>query len=1010
MSDRSASLPLCVRLAARILFVLVLCIAMFLPVHAQMKTGSDMTGFAAAFGLEEGKATKDFKVQEIAVHAGKHEMVNVLWPGEEIEMTLHFTNTSGERLKAKGTVQVIGYGTNVPAGEVWVPSVFKIGENGAVPVEVDITPGGSQNVVIHPQIPEKFGGYALIVDLEGHGRTFAATVVRCLKPDEGRVQFPTYALDTTWDEFMNEGVFVLFEKLGIKGMRMGAAFNPAGDPEEKKSAAHLDSYLGWAKAHDVTVMLTLGDGDAKSMQPLQRPRPWLSMDNKMLDTKDDRAWLPSYDNEFQGWVESVASRYGWPNGNVNAVELWNEPWEAISISGWGADIPRYRDLFTHMAQGVEAARSKAGVKVLIGGTCSSSNARDKLYPDGSDHFLKWMDFISIHYQALAADPSLVPEWMHRKNEYGPVRVWDTESWIANAEDRVAGVIASMRAQGQSRTAGIFDGNVYDSKNIKLDGSIYPIVQAWSPAAAVAASQKFIGQRDFKELLFKNGLPWIFVFDGLPATGLSEARPDDGTVVILGDLKKIYEPERTLFRSVSVSPGAVLSLVDTEGIVKLYDFYGNRIPSPDGKIQIPLNGLGYFVRTDESAGSFNKLLQLLRSARIEGIAPVEIKARDLLTPIGLHPSLRVKITNVLNRPIQGSLSASIKSLVLQPQTMDISLGPNESRDVTFQATAGVAIRSNIYPTTIHFSSVDAGSAELHEDLHVNYIAKRSIHVDGDLSDWVGVLPQMLPASGLPPTMTEEAWLPFKSFDKSTANSAAIVYLAYDDQNFYFAAKIADATTDPGMVNFRKRDDDSYFYPDRSLDPSGKELLWPDSVRHYSYRRNFDIPSGSEEHDNVQIAFNVLSEKPWLTNPPGTMPGFITYWDTDYEYALNPIAEQFGGGTEVWRLLSPGMPRKHFFPRQPKAPIDGGDVPGAKLVIRRVENTRIVEAAIPWSEIPEVHKKIAGGEPIKFSCRVNDNKGSAKELATGRSVSKVNSVTFHDDWQNHWANEIEFLAEP
>ena len=142
----------------------------------------------------------------------------------------------------------------------------------------------------------------------------------------------------------------------------------------------------------------------------------------------------------------------------------------------------------------------------------------------------------------------------------------------------------------------------------------------------------------------------------------------------------------------------------------------------------------------------------------------------------------------------------------------------------------------------------------------------------------------------------------------------------------------------------------------------------------------------------------------------MPGFITYWDTDYEYALNPIAEQFGGGTEVWRLLSPGMPRKHFFPRQPKAPIDGGDVPGAKLVIRRVENTRIVEAAIPWSEIPEVHKKIARGEPIKFSCRVNDNKGSAKELATGRSVSKVNSVTFHDDWQNHWANEIEFLAEP
>jgi hypothetical protein len=26
-----------------------------------------------------------------------------------------------------------------------------------------------------------------------------------------------------------------------------------------------------------------------------------------------------------------------------------------------------------------------------------------------------------------------------------------------------------------------------------------------------------------------------------------------------------------------------------------------------------------------------------------------------------------------------------------------------------------------------------------------------------------------------------------------------------------------------------------------------------------------------------------------------------------------------------------------------------------------------------------------------------------------VSKSNSVTFHDDWQEHWANELEFGAE-
>jgi len=210
----------------------------------------------------------------------------------------------------------------------------------------------------------------------------------------------------------------------------------------------------------------------------------------------------------------------------------------------------------------------------------------------------------------------------------------------------------------------------------------------------------------------------------------------------------------------------------------------------------------------------------------------------------------------------------------------------------------------------------------------------------------------------------------------------------------------------MVRFANRDDDSYFYPKTTIAKDGKELNWPEGVRNYSYRKNFDIPSGTSEHDNVQIAFNVLDQKPWLAHPPGVMPHFITYWDTDYEYALNPVAAEYGGGTEVWRLQSPGMPRKHFFPRQPKSPIDGGAVSGAVLKIRRTPDMRFVEASIPWTEMPDVWQRIRSGKTIKFTCRINDNRASARELATGRSVSKYNSMAFHDDWQTHWANELEF----
>jgi len=52
-------------------------------------------------------------------------------------------------------------------------------------------------------------------------------------------------------------------------------------------------------------------------------------------------------------------------------------------------------------------------------------------------------------------------------------------------------------------------------------------------------------------------------------------------------------------------------------------------------------------------------------------------------------------------------------------------------------------------------------------------------------------------------------------------------------------------------------------------------------------------------NVQIAFNVISmgEDGYGTTPKGTMPRYVGYKCTDYEYALNQVAPQYGGGTEI-----------------------------------------------------------------------------------------------------------------
>ena len=981
-----------------------IAIACVPAIHAQMITGSRMPGYAEAFDLTPSQQAKDYSVEEIAVSAGSSTGVNVLLPGEHVSFIFRFKNKTTHPIRASGVMQLISYKTQVPAGEIWAPHVSRIANESSPSFQLNLAPSGSEDIVVEPHVPERFGGYALIADVKDEGRYFAAALVRSIAPDAGRVQFPTYALDATWPQFMNEKVFDLFEKLGVKAMRLPASYAPESATEYAKLQSNLDLYMGWAKKHDVSVMLTLDNGSMET-QPLGRPRPWLSADNKMLKGKSDEAWMPQYDDDFQHWVERLATRYGWPNGNLNAVELWNEPWESTSISGWGADIPRYREIFTSMAQGVEAARKKAGVQVLIGGTCSSSNARDKLFADGSNKFLKWLDFISVHYQPLAADASEEPAWRNRKSPYGPVRVWDTESWIANSEDRFPAVIASMRAQGESRTAGIYAGNVYDSQNLTIDGKPVSVVHAWAPAAAVAATQKFIGQRAFRQLLFSNGLPWVFTFDGLP----SAAKPnEDGTLVVLGDLKALYDPNRTVFRSVHIAPDAHAVLHDPTHRLRAFDSNGNVLPAANGTLTIPLNGSGYFLRGDGRTGSFVALLSAMRSAELHGIQPVEIVAHDMTSPLQTGSSLRLTLTNVLNRPIDARVSTRFTNLAVSIASQQVHLAANETRDAIFPIPPTSQSPQNVYPLEVSVDAGAEGTATHHEDLHVNRIARRTISVDGDLKDWTGILPQILPGTGIGANLTEEAWLPYKDFTQGVGSNLATAYLAYDDHFFYFAAKIADTTPDIGMIRFAKRNDDSYFYPTHVQAPDGTTLTWPEGVRHYSYRRHFDIPSGSGEHDNVQIAFNVLPVKPLLPNPPGVMPHFITYWDTDYEFALNTVAPAYGGGTEIWRLQSPGMPRKHFFPRQPHSPIDGGPVNG-KLVTRYENGTRIVEAAIPWSEMPEVYARIQSGETIKFSCRVSDNKGPAHELATGRSVSTTNSFTFHDDWKTHWSNELEFSAE-
>ncbi len=1031
---------------------------------------SDMHNYHQCFGLDpstsnypnSGVSSKwklqgRFKVVMIESNAPG----NVYHEGQKPKLTFQMENLTDEPLSAKGRVEVIRYSQSRIPGDQWYPELRRLETTGSVVLQVNLAPGGWRNFTIEPPMAKTRGGYGFVVDLGKHGRQFLTSAIRTFKPADKRIQYPKQCL-----EHMPAPIL---ERLGVQAVRYGVSFitDEEGGRYEQL-IERLEHDLDEMHEHKVTCIAEIGAGTKH--QPLGRGRPHLDENGNMRRGKMDLCWLPEYDDEYEDFVYELACKYGWPNGPITGFMLWNEPWEGLSISGWAADIPRYRELYRRMGDAVFKARRDADVDVLVGGCDSSTNTLDKLFPDGSDEFLPYLDFCSIHYQGLHA-PVLYPQWNNRTHYKGRVLIWDTESWTANTDDRFLGVVAANRAAGYDRSLGSLSRIAVSTLSHHRvgrevihtkegDREISRWIDSRPLAASYGAVQHFIGERDFKEILFRNGLPWVFVFDGL------KENPDDGTVVVVGDIAPLFGGKKTtgvLFETVrsldelqakeelkkklqelpanaleerariteqieSAMPfaGARMKLELPAGCAA-YDYYGNAMNAANGAITLPLDERGTFLRGDpDRPGSFNELIDAIRQSAIEGLEPLETVAYDMTGPISSNPVLKLRLTNQHNCAISGELAVSLGELkIVYPK--ELSFKPREQRWIDLEVVGGRAVPANTYQLELEFDAGDHGIARHSESMRVNFIARRKIRIDGKLDDWKGTLPQPIriaEAGGA--GFTEEMLFPFVKFGSGRSQGLAVGYLAHDDDYFYFAAKIADDTAQDGSKRFAKRDPDADFYPEVCYEPvdgRGRQVefgqheklrthRWPEGVRRFSYRRWPDIPSSMPQiaRDNVLIAFNAipLGKDGWQSHLPGRMPKFVWYKTTDYEFALNKVAKAYDGGTEIWRQWVPGMTFKHFYPRQPKSPQEGPAK--GKLEIRYDSGTRVVECALPWSEIPHVKQLRDAGECVKFSFRVNhENRGPDMELARGRSAAEGLSPSFHPNWVPHWPNELEFGFE-
>lgn len=1187
-------------LPRRVLTAFLALVLMLLPTRTwawpQEFIASDVSSLppeeiAAAWGLD-------------LIHVGSHWAENgilgvqliacsapagIAFPGEQPTYTFQFSNRTAQAVAVGGRVRVIQYELFTKGDDVFALGIRRMADCGTTPIRVEVGANGWCDVTVAPQLPERKGGYVVIIELDGQPALFGAGTIRTFKPaSQAPRQFYRLTMDL--------GETPVLIRLGVTQNRVGFPFKAPSDADFEAWYQQQTADLRKLQAAHLPVCVEFGCGPIRDrMQPLGRARPWLNDQNELLDTKSDYAWLPSYDHEFTALAKRVATDFGWPKGPVNAMKVWNEPWNGISISGWGADDERYREIYGAMCEGVEAARADAGVQVLVGGCDSSSNTFDKLFSDGTTKWLPRLDFLSIHYQGT--DPhSMVKMWRDRKGPDGkpsPVLIWDTESWVANSDDRVAGVLASMFAFGQDRVVGIQGDSVVAAiRDLHIHTANGQeerrINHTWSVGAAVGAFQHFVGERPFKELLFRPGLPCAMRF--------SSENPEDTTVVVVGDLGSIYGADNVAFRTCrplaevrekeelrtqlaklpATSPeraaletrlatpqpwsGCHLTL-PADARYGLFDFYGNALPASDGLITVPLDARGFYLRADGTAGSAAALISAVKTGRITGLSPVALQLVDAQSPITAKPVFSVALTNVLNHPITGRITATISGLTLTPPEA-VTVLPGATITVPLAVTGGIARPDNRYPCRVVADFGADGLVATEEEVRVDLINRRTIAVDGKLDDWTAAIPQPVEFTGAQTTtLTEKAWLPFVPADEAVKKGVAVGWLAYDERHFYFAARINDTTPSAGMPRFSDPAHwDEYFYPqishasaapcisdasirwtgqvvasvtgdyrfatvsddgvrlwvagkqlidnwtshgpaedagtlkleggkrydlklewfqggggakiqllwtppgkDRELIPPAalfttgdaaaiqglsctvfrgtdlmqefltrtdpqidftwsegpltthsftggqrEDLVWPEGVRRFSYRANPMLPNGNAPNaDNVQLAFNVLppEAKSEYPCPPGTFPGFTSAPTTDYEYALNTVAQRYGGGTEVWRLATPAMPPKHFYPRDPGSPADGA-VPGAQLVTSHVGATRIVECAIPWAELPEVHAAMLAGTPVRFTFRVNDDAGvGCLELARGRSISRRGRA-FHADWVEHWENQLQF----
>lgn len=960
---------------------------------------------------------------------------NVFYPGDRVDLVLKVTRDR-EPLKSI-SLEVIEIATRQnkyldgfsvmsapPAAENLGPR-SKI----AVAVTVEDRTGATAEVLVKDvPVPGRYGTYAVRVLPNDARPQFLCTLVRAMRPKEGfAVDAPVFGEGQflTHDDQKPEKIrqrALALGRLGIKGVRIELGW------AEGKPGAYdwdrLDALMNSLAEAKIKALVTMGGHPSWTM-PFGQPTP------ACIPEKPDHSCMPRHLGAFGKWIEAFCSRY-WNKGQgaLWAIENWNEPWEGISISGWESDSNHFRDIMKQIADNAR----KVDKRIKTAAACSIMNTEDKfLTGENRRELIKLVDLFTDHY---------VPP----RTSYGPMvaKYWgkqstDTETWIAATEMLLPQVVCQFLACGQDRVTPWHPEMTYFS----VPGATMKFQMPNPVALASNVFNAFITEKPFQRVLFMDHLPWAFQF----------GEGKDATVVFFG---KLFAPhggdlKDVLWWQLQLSEGGTITLDNADGALEFHDIAGNLEFEGRKHVTLPMDYLAHYVRSPK--GGAKLIAERLGAAKIEGVRPVEIIARDLTRPLDQsRAAVKVTIHNLLNRAVSGTVTVTPPAGIrLKTDRAEVKLEAGAAKDIALEIAEAKPAPANAYLFGYAFTS-DAGKAEWREVLNVLAARKGAKKIDGNLDEWAKDLGVMVDTKLQKADPTQQAWMPFLAArDAQPTGSFGELKAAWDDKFFYVAACVNDPSDYPGHERLENRDENKYFRSAKddaiceTLRPFEKFVMadlgnkdvaarlkadarWAEFEKfladHADARAAVDtraarvyfeakkrkpaatfadasyvyktVPWDDQPWagDSLQFGFDVLDNYCFNMKPDtDRVPyGFHAMPDTDYEFAAYACAD---GGTELWRLLAPGMPRGHFYPRQPRANFDQGPVKGGQLAVRRQGKVTTYELAIPWSELKEWKPK--AGQTFGLTWRVNNNRKPDVVFGADKSAAKTNGLSLHPYWE-------------